>query len=252
MDLSEAQHFTEAEKEERRQSYPAHERDAREHGIPMLGSGRVFTADAEFIKEAAITRIPPEWVKLWAVDFQHAGKSPEGHPFAAVLQLWDRDADVIHIHHCIRMQGGLPIMHAAAMKPIAVNVPIAWPHDGTQRGAEGIDIATLYKQQGLNMLPTHATFETGGYSMEAGILEMDQRMLTGRYKVAAHLSDWFEEYRSYHREKGLIVKVRDDLMSASRVGVMAKRHSKVTDLGGKKIKRVVDQMASGLDFDYFA
>ena len=40
---------------------------------------------------------------------------------------------------------------------------------------------------------------------------------TGRLKVFAHLADWFEEFRLYHRKDGLIVKERDDLISATRV-----------------------------------
>ena len=44
------------------------------------------------------------------------------------------------------------------------------------------------------MCDQHATFEEGGYGTEAGVLEMDERMKTGRLKVGAHLGDWFEEY----------------------------------------------------------
>jgi hypothetical protein len=54
-------------------------------------------------------------------------------------------------------------------------------------------------------------------------------MTTGRFKVASHLKDWFEEYRNYHRKDGLIVKVRDDIMSATRVGFMMRRFFKQLD-----------------------
>lgn len=250
MTLEEAEHFTPQEKAQRLAGYAAHERDARARGIPLLGSGKVFDCEETFITEPRIERIPDEWTKLWAVDFGM------GHPFAAVLQLWDREADIIHVHHAIRMASELPIMHAAAMKPIGINVPVAWPQDGHQRekGATtaGTTTADLYRKEGLMMLPHHAQFEDGGNSTEAGILEMDQRMKTGRYKVASHLTDWFEEYRSYHRKDGIIVKVRDDLMSASRIGVMAKRHGKVVTLGGRKAKRDFNKIADGIDFDLFA
>jgi len=68
---------------------------------------------------------------------------------------------------------------------------------------------------------------TGGYGVESGILEIANRLKTGRLKVAKHLADWFEEYRLYHREKGLLVKENDDLLSATRVAVMMLRHAKV-------------------------
>jgi hypothetical protein len=80
---------------------------------------------------------------------------------------------------------------------------------------------------------------------------MQQRMTTGRLKVANHLSMWFEEYRLYHRKDGLIVKLRDDLMSASRIGVMAKRFARAVPLGGEKRKRRTGEIANGVDFDVF-
>jgi hypothetical protein len=48
-------------------------------------------------------------------------------------------------------------------------------------------------------------------------------MKTGRLKVFAHLSEWFEEFRLYHRKDGLIVKERDDLLSATRIALMMLR-----------------------------
>jgi len=58
-------------------------------------------------------------------------------------------------------------------------------------------------------------------------MDMLDRMQTGRLKVAKHLNDWFEEFRLYHREDGKIVKLADDLMSATRYGLMMLRHAKI-------------------------
>jgi hypothetical protein len=54
---------------------------------------------------------------------------------------------------------------------------------------------------------------------------MLDRMQTGRFKVFDHLNDWFEEFRMYHRKDGKIVKLGDDLMSATRYADMMKRHA---------------------------
>lgn len=54
-------------------------------------------------------------------------------------------------------------------------------------------------------------------------MDMLDRMQTGRLKVFAGLSDWFEEFRLYHRKDGKVVKERDDLMSATRYGLMMRR-----------------------------
>lgn len=51
-------------------------------------------------------------------------------------------------------------------------------------------------------------------------------MQTGKFKVFSNLHDWWEEFRMYHRKDGLIVKMGDDLMSATRYGVMMRRYAK--------------------------
>lgn len=211
---------------------PPYQHEARLMGEPMQGEGRVFGVSQMAIQEAPITTVRPEWFKLWGIDFGIA------HPFAAVLILFDKDADVIHVHKAIRIADQTPLQHAVLLKRIGIQVPVAWPHDGTQREkGSGETLSQLYRRQGLRMCTEHAHFEDGGYSTEAGIAEMDERMKTGRLKVAADLSDWFEEFSNYHRKDGLIVKERDDLMSATRIAIMAKRLAKMVPLGGRPVIR---------------
>lgn len=226
--------ITEAEINERLKAFPAYQREARLNGTPMQGSGRIFITPEENIMEAAIKHLPPHWFKLWSIDFG----INENHKFAAVLQAWDKDTDIIHVLHAFKIADQTPLQHAVQIKRIGILVPVAWPHDGGNREkGSGETIASLYKKQGLKMCSEHAQFEDGGYSTEAGIMEMTQRISDGRYKVAAHLSDWFSEYRDYHRKDGLIVKQDDDIMSASRIGVMARRFGKPVMLGGQKPAR---------------
>jgi len=109
----------------------------------------------------------------------------------------------------------------------------AYPHDGDAREkGTGKTLASIYKAEGLQMLDKHATFVGGGYDTEAGILELRKRMTTGRFKVFAGLREWFEEFRQYHRDQnGDIVKVADDLMSASRIACMSLRFAMPATLG---------------------
>ena len=246
MSLDEAEHFTAEEKAKRLAGYKRHERDARARGIPKLGSGAIFITPEEQIIEPALSYIPEEWVKLWGIDFGI------GHPFAAVLILWDRDNDVIHVHHAIRMSDALSIVHAAAMKKIGANVRVAWPRDGTERDRNtGETLAAGYKKHGLLMMPDHATWPDGSVSTEAGIDEWDEREKTGRLKVAAQLTEWLEERRFYHRKDGQIVKLRDDLMSATRIGLMMKRFARKAPLGGYRSQPEGGGIARGTDFDLF-
>ena len=250
MGLRHAEHFTAEEKAQRLAGYPAHERAARENGDPMLGSGAVFeeVIESDLSTRIAITDVPEYWTKLWGVDFGIA------HPFAAVLCAWDRDADVFYVLDCFKVSGAIPAIHASRMNSIARGVPVAWPHDGNDREkGSGEPLAAIYKREGLAMMAGHATHASGGYSTEGGVLELLTRMRDGRFKVAAHLTDWFDEFRSYHRKDGQIVKLNDDLMSATRIAVMARRYAKQGQIGSRlsiaNQYRPQSKMARGVNFN---
>ncbi|MCP4307910.1 MAG: DNA packaging protein, partial [bacterium] len=95
----------------------------------------------------------------------------------------------------------------------------------TLEGA-GKALAEQFGAQGLKMHPEHSQFEDGSVSVEAGLMDMLDRMQTGRFKVFRHLTEWFEEFRLYHRKDGKVVKLGDDLMSATRYGAMMLRFAK--------------------------
>jgi hypothetical protein len=79
------------------------------------------------------------------------------------------------------------------------------------------------------MMPNRATFEDGSNGVEAGLSEMLTRMQTMRLRVFSHLEDWFEEFRLYHRKDGMVVKISDDLMSATRYAMMMRRFAKTQE-----------------------
>lgn len=217
MTIDDAEHYTPDQRAAIISSYPPHEREARIRGIPSLGSGRVFPVPEERIV-CDVIAIPKEWPQLNGVDFGW------DHPFAAVNIAWDREADVIYVTKTYREKEATPVIHSAAIRPWGDWVPCAWPHDGYQHDkGSGLGLAKQYTEQGLNMLPDHATHADGGIGVEAGVMEMLDRMQTGRLKVFRHLEEWFGEFRLYHREDGKIVKERDDLISATRYAIMMKR-----------------------------
>lgn len=221
MTIADADHYTEEQRAAIIASYPAHERDARAKGIPILGSGRVFPISEDTIKVPAFA-IPDHWAQIGGIDFGW------DHPTAGVKLAWDRDVDTIYVTHSYGLREATPVVHAAAMKAWGDWLPWAWPHDGLQHDkGSGEALAAQYRDQGLNMLPERATFEDGGNGVEAGIAEMIDRMLTGRWKVFDHLNDWFAEFRLYHRKDGLIVKLNDDRISASRYAMMMRRFAEI-------------------------
>src|SRR5258708_1115773 len=162
MTIDDALHMKPEERQALISSYLPHQMEARLRGVPTQGAGVVFPIGESSIKEPAVQPMPAHWFYVWGIDFGIL------HPFAAVLIGWDKDTDIIHVVHGIRMLDAMPISHAYAMKQIAPTAPVAWPQDGTARESSGETVATQYKKQGLKMLPEHATHPEGGLGTEAG------------------------------------------------------------------------------------
>lgn len=221
MTIDDAEHYTPEQRAEIIASYPAHEREARVKGIPSMGSGRVFPVAEEDITVKPFP-IPAHWPQINGMDFGW------DHPFAAVNLAWDRDADCIYVCKEYAARESTPVVHSAAIKPWGDWIPCAWPHDGLQHDkGSGEQLAEQYRGQGLKMLHEKATFSDGGNGVEAGVMEMLDRMQTGRWKVFETCGGWLGEHRLYHRKDGLIVKLKDDRISASRYGMMMLRFAKV-------------------------
>jgi len=246
MTIDDAEHIPVEERKKIVAGYLPHEREARARGVPLFGSGRVFEATEDSIRCRAF-QIPEHWALLWGID------PGVDHPFAAVLTAWDRDTGTFYVTHCVRMSDALPLQHAAAMKPCLNNhgllAPVAWPQDAWQRkefGGELMPLMQIYRRHGMKMLSHHATFEDGSNSTEAGILGLREAMKILKFKVFEDCTEWFDEYRLYHRVDGQIVKKKDDLMSATRVAWMARRHARAVLFDARPSAQKV-KIAAGVD-----
>ncbi|MDX8541061.1 terminase family protein [Mesorhizobium abyssinicae] len=194
MTIDDAEHYTPAERAAIIAAYPEHEREARAKGVPVLGSGRIFPVPEEMIACEPF-RLPRWWPRIGALDFGW------DHPSAAVELAWDSEADVVYVTKAARASQQTPAMQALALKPWGEWLPWAWPRDGRRETLEGAGtaLARQYAAHGLNMLGNHARFADGSVSVEAGLMEMLDRMQSGRFKVFSTLLDWFEEFRLYRR-----------------------------------------------------
>lgn len=219
-------HLSEQDKEELRRAFAdrPHELKAREMGIPVLGSGAVFPIGEQDIVIDPIP-VPDSWPQVGGMDFGW------DHPFAAVSLAWNRDIDCLYVTRDFRQSQMTPVAAKVALHAWDRWLPWAWPHDGLQHDkGSGEQLAGQYRAAGFDMLPERATFpehEGGGFGLEAGIAEMLNRMQTGRWKVFSTCALWLEEFRIYHRKDGLIQKIRDDVISASRYAMMMRRYARV-------------------------
>lgn len=218
---NDAPHLSEKVKADLIASYPAHQKDMRTKGIPMLGHGRIYDLDEERITCDPFD-IPPHWIVINGMDFGW------NHPQAQVQLVIDPDNEIYYITRAWKASETSPAEAFSVVKHWARNIPTAYPHDGlqTEKGS-GKQQKTYYQEAGFMLTKGHATWPDGGNSVEAGLFELRDLMLKGQFKVFKGLRDWFEEFNQYHRdEKGRIVKVRDDILDATRYAYMMRRYAK--------------------------
>jgi phage terminase large subunit-like protein len=248
--------------------YPAHEREARSRGEPMLGSGRIYlTPEPEIIEDTN----PLEFTKITHWRWGCGIDIGLDHPFGYALMCWDTDQDVLHIVAELRMTGATPGVHYSEIRALEhrifnryMNFPCAWPHDaGSRDKGSGEPIMHLYKRYGLRMLHEHATHKdlkgAQAISLEGGVAEIDARERAGKWKVQRSCVFYLEERRLYHRKDGEIIKLRDDVLAAARYAAMMKRHFKTLDESGGMHAAAMwsvtgrggnrNQIARGSDFD---
>ena len=220
-------HLDKKTREQILNAFPPHERDMRSKGVPMLGSGLVYPiSDEEIMCERR--ELAPHWMRGCGLDFGW------DHATAAVFSAYDPDSDIVYIYDVYKQKKLTPDVHALTLKNKNCDwIPVFWPHDGNRSdGYGGQTLAEIYRKVGVNMHYEHFSNPPGigdsegdgGNQVNPGVLEILQRMQTGRLKVFKDLSDWFEEKRMYHRKDGKIVTKNDDLMSATRYSVMSLRH----------------------------
>jgi phage terminase large subunit-like protein len=227
MTIDDAEHYSPEDRARIIAAYPEHEREARARGIPIMGSGLVFPVAESTIKIDPFP-IPNHWARINGIDIGW------DHPAAFVAMAHDRDTDTVYVYDAWKIRNATPAQQAQMAMAKGLNViPTAWPHDGLQHDkGSGTEIRGEYKKYGMNMLAERAQFppqpdgKPGGNGLEAGISMMLTRFQARQLRVFSHLTEWFDELRLYHRKDGIIVKLDDDIISATRYGLMMLRYAK--------------------------
>lgn len=231
-----APHLTDNVKETLLASFPAHQRDMRTKGIPMLGHGRIYDLSEDYVVCDPFD-IPDHWMIIDGMDFGW------DHPQAQLQLAIDMDNGNFYVTNSWKQSRVSPNEAWGAVKSWAKDVPTAFPHDGlqTEKGS-GKQQKSYYKEAGFNMLSEHATWQGGGNSVEAGLFEILDLMRKGKWKIFRGNRELINEFLQYHRdEKGRIVKTGDDLLDAMRYAYMMRRFAVQKGLIGKpKVKKVVD------------
>lgn len=205
-------------------SIPEWQREMRKNGTPFMGSGRIYTVAEERITVKPF-EIPDWWTHLAAIDFGIA------HPTAWGKLAYDPEHDVVYLTHVYRQPNQRLSDVATYIRGASQGfIPTVYPHDGDNREkGSGKTLAEQYREAGVDMtLKFHNLDKNKTNYVEPGIQALDDRMQTDRFKVFSTCTEFFEEYRRYHRdEKGQIVKKDDDVLDMTRYGaVMIPRYGR--------------------------
>jgi len=198
-----APHLSQEEKAELWDSIPPYQRDARSKGIPQLGSGAIYPVpESEFLVDPF--DLPDYWPRIYGMDVGW-------NRTAVIWGAFDRESSTVYLYSEHYRGHAEPSVHADAVRARGDWIPGAIDPAARGRGQrDGEQLWQNYKDLGLHIFKADN-------AVEAGIMNVFQRLSGGRIKVFRNLGSWLGEYRIYRRdEKGKIVKDNDHLMDATR------------------------------------
>ena len=204
-------HLREDDKANIRMGLKPHEREAREKGIPSLGSGLVYPFLMDGITVPPFP-IPEHWGRVYALDFGWT------NPTAALFAAYDRDSDVVYLTAEYYVAERTPQEHAHQLIQMgAANINGVYDPAGEQASQkDGGDLATLYRQSGLRYL------SKANNAKEEGVMQVAQRFQNSKLKIFSNLRNIQRELAKYCRdETGKIKKGDDHLMDCMRYLIMS-------------------------------
>jgi len=196
-------HLSEATKLQLRNTLKPYELEAREKGIPSVGSGLVYQVmESEFLVDPF--EIPNHWSCVFGMDVGFFA------PTAVVFMGHDRDNDTLYIYKEYSVTEKTAAQHAASLMIMGCDwIPgVCDPavNQGSQR--DGEKLIDDYAKAGLKL-------NKGKYAKELAVDSVLERIRTGRFKVFNTCRKFMDEWRGYSRDdKGKILKGRDHLMNA--------------------------------------
>ena len=212
-------YLKEEERERLRKSVPGWQLEAREHGIPVFGQGKVFT-----MKESEIFidpfEIPEHFARVYGLD----PSASSGGTWGSVLLAHDRDKDIIYAVADYKLSNATPTEHASNISRIIPEwctgmVDPAGAGENMHTKEKTIDF--LQMRSGLHLIKANKANNT----KEAMIDEIYERVRGDRFKIFSttkgvgcrHL---VTEWRQYARDdNGLILKKNDHCIDALFYGL---------------------------------
>lgn len=205
-------HLSEETKAQLRASLQPYELEAREKGIPLMGSGIVYQIPESvfLLKPEEEFKIPEHWAKVCGMDVGFNA------PTAVVFLAINRDTDVVYVYGEYSCAGLTAVQHAQTLLPMGLDwMPIVCDpaaKQGSQR--DGARLVDDYTQVGMKIT-------LAKYAKERSVDIVFERIRTGKFKVFSSCRKFMDEWRGYSRDdKGKIMKGNDHLMNALEYAVL--------------------------------
>lgn len=212
MTWNDAVHLSEADKAELLASYSPHERDARSKGIPSLGAGALFPIPEDDYVINADFIIPDKWPRVCGLDVGWEKTACVWGAYEAKADCWYIDSEYYRGH-------AEPSVHADAIKARGSWIPCLIDCHSNSRGQSGtLEMSVLYANLGIDvqLAQNHAK------TLEPSILDMYQRLSSGRLKIMKHCQNLIAEIRIARRDaNGKIVDKHNHAIDATRFILMS-------------------------------
>jgi hypothetical protein len=151
--------------------------------------------------------IPSHWPRGYGLDIRW-------QTVAVIFGAYDPQADVLYLYSEYRGAAD-PAVHVASIRARGEWIPgLADPSANGRSQSDGMRLLQRYRDLGLQLRSIDNT-------MEAGIMEISQRMQSGRLKVFPSLVKYLGERKLYRRdENDRVVREGDNLQDAARCLVL--------------------------------
>jgi len=191
-----------------------HELEAREKGIPSIGSGLVYQIPESLFVTMPF-EIPEHWHRCYGLDV--GWNAPTAAAFIAI----DRDNDTIYVCGEYSANERTPSQHSYYLKQMGADwmpgaCDPAADNANQSSGESCFELYTEYKH-GIQLDLTKSTSK----KKEFVVTEVYDRIRDGKLKVFSTCQKFLAEWRMYSRDdKGKIMKGNDHLMNAFEYAIL--------------------------------
>lgn len=187
---------------------------ARKYGIATIGTGKILQFDESdyVVNDFAV---PRHWPEIGGLDIGLT------HATGAVRLRLDQESDIVYMTSEYKVAGKTAVEHVAHLKPWRCKFSLS--KDAFNKNMQtGRSTADVFKEQGLDVIM--CDMKAG--SLDASIHELRARIGSGRFFIFRSCQQVLEEIRTWRaNDKGVIVKVNDDVISALRYALMKLSHA---------------------------